>query len=150
MKLVRKDEVHRLSMYRHLLVRVEVYSESSMGFFESGAKPNVTSHKMVKELQLCMQYTNRSIKVANCASEKCVGSLNEVPISVRKLVVPIDFVVQHENPYDILIGLTTMIQLRARPDYYRMVLKVHCGGDSEILNYEYERDSGNNFEDEFT
>ncbi len=43
-----------------------------------------------------------------------------------------------------------MIQLRARPDYYRIVLKIHYGGDSEILNYEYERDNGNNSEDEFT
>ncbi len=42
------------------------------------------------------------------------------------------------TPYDILIGLPTMIQLRARLDYYRMVLKIHYGGDSEILYYEYE------------
>ncbi len=34
-----------------------------------------------------------------------------------------------------------MIQLCTRPDYYRMVLKIRYGGDSEILNYEYERDS---------
>ncbi len=43
-----------------------------------------------------------------------------------------------------------MIQLRARPDYYRMVLKIQYGGDSEIFNYEYERDSGCTSEDEFT
>ncbi len=43
-----------------------------------------------------------------------------------------------------------MIQLRARLDYYRMVLKIHYGGDSEILYYEYERDNGNTSEDEFT
>ncbi len=49
-----------------------------------------------------------------------------------------------------MISLPAMIQLRARPDYYRMVLKIHYGGDSEILNYEYERDSGYTSEDEFT
>ena len=43
-----------------------------------------------------------------------------------------------------------MIQLRARLDYYRMVLKIHHGGDSEILNYDYKRDNENTFEDEFT
>ena len=43
-----------------------------------------------------------------------------------------------------------MIQLLARPDYYRIVLKIHYGGDSEILNYEYKRDNSNNSEDEFT
>ncbi len=31
-----------------------------------------------------------------------------------------------------------------------MVLEIHCGGDSEILNYEYERDGGNTSEYEFT
>ncbi len=31
-----------------------------------------------------------------------------------------------------------------------MVLKIHYGGDSEILNYEYEREIGNNSEYEFT
>ena len=31
-----------------------------------------------------------------------------------------------------------------------MVLKIHCGRDSEMLNYEYERDNDNTSEDEFT
>ncbi len=31
-----------------------------------------------------------------------------------------------------------------------MVLKIHYGGDSEVLNYEYERDCGNTSEDEVT
>ncbi len=52
--------------------------------------------------------------------------------------------------YHIFIGLPILIQLRARTDYYRMVLKIHYGGDSEILNYEYGRDNGNTSEDEFT
>ncbi len=126
------------------------YSKSTMELFDSGAIPNVMSHKMVKKIHLRMESTNRSIKVATCASEKCVGTLNEVPISMGELEVPMDFLVLEETPCDILIGLPTMIQLRARPDYYRMVLKIHYGGDSEKLNYEYERDCGNNSEDEFT
>ena len=43
-----------------------------------------------------------------------------------------------------------MIRLRARSDYYRMVLKVHSEGDSKILNYEYEREVGHPSEDKFT
>ncbi len=43
-----------------------------------------------------------------------------------------------------------MIKLRAPPYDYRMVLKIHYKGDSEILNYEYERENGNTIEDEFT
>ncbi len=31
-----------------------------------------------------------------------------------------------------------------------MLLKIHYEGDSEILNYEYERDKVNTSEDEFT
>ncbi len=118
-----KAKVHEESMHRHLLVRAEVYSESTMALFDSGAVRNVMSHKMVKKLQLRTQPNKRSIKVANCASENSVGILNEVPISMAELVVPIDFLVQEETSYDIHIGLPTMIQLRARPDYYRMVLK---------------------------
>ncbi len=145
-----KDEVLGVSTSRHLLVRVEVYSESSIALFDSGAIPNVIFHKMMKKLHLRMQPKNRSIKVANCASEKCVGTLNEVPISLGELVVPMDFLVLEETPYDILIGLPTMIQLRAHLDYYRMVLKIHYGGDYEILDYEYERETGNSSKDGFT
>ena len=43
-----------------------------------------------------------------------------------------------------------MIKLRERPDYYRMLLKIHFQGDSEIFNYEYERENDNSPEDEFT
>ena len=43
-----------------------------------------------------------------------------------------------------------MIKLRGRPDYYRMVLKIHFEGDSKILNYEYEREVGHTSEDKFT
>ncbi len=80
--LAGKDEVHEVSLSRHLLVRVEVYSEPTLDLFESGAIPNVISPKMVKKLHLRMKPTNRAIKVANCVSEKCVGTLKEVPISM--------------------------------------------------------------------
>ncbi len=43
-----------------------------------------------------------------------------------------------------------MIQQRALPDYYLMVLKIYHGGNSEILNYDYERYIGNTSKDEFT
>ncbi len=69
-------------MSRHLLVRIEVYSETTMALFDSGATPNVMSHKLVKKLYIRMQPTNRSIKVENCASEECMSTLNEVPISM--------------------------------------------------------------------
>ncbi len=137
-------------MFRHLLVRVEVYSESTMALFDSGDIPNVMSHRMVQKLHFLMQLINRPIKVASCASEKCVGTLNEVPISLDELVVPMDFLVPEETPYDILIGLPTMIELRAQPDYYCMVLKIHYGGDYNILNNEYERDNGKTSKDKFT
>ncbi len=64
-----KDEVPGVSMSRHLFVRVEVYSEYTMALFDSGAIPNIMSHKMVKKLHLRMQPTNRSIEAANCASK---------------------------------------------------------------------------------
>ncbi len=79
-----------------------------------------------------------------------MGTLNEVQISIGELEVPIDFLVLEETAYDILIGLSTVIQLRARLDYYRMVLKIYYGGDSEILNYKYERNCGKTSEDKFT
>ena len=59
-----------------------------------------------------------------------------------ELVVPLEFLVIESSAYDLIIGVQTMIKLRARPDYYLMVLKVCFEGDSEILNYEYEREVG--------
>ncbi len=79
-----------------------------------------------------------------------VGTLNAVPISLRALVVPLDYLVLYEIPYDILIGLTVMILLCYGLDYYRMALKIRDGEDSEILKYEYERDNRSTSEDEFT
>ncbi len=64
-----RDEVHGVSMSQYQLVRVQVYSKSTMALFDSGAIPNVMSDQMVKKLHLPMQHTNRSIKVTNCALE---------------------------------------------------------------------------------
>ncbi len=129
---------------------LEVYSECAMALFNSGAIPNVMSHKMVNKQILRMQSTIPIYQSCELCFGKMYGTLNGVPISMGELVVPIDYLVLEETPYDVLIGLSTMIQLRARPDYNGMLLKIHCGRDSEILNYEYERDKGNTSEDEFT
>ncbi len=43
-----------------------------------------------------------------------------------------------------------MMRLRARPDYARMLIMINFKGESEILNYEYEREIWNTSEDEFT
>ncbi len=66
MNFAGKDAVHGLSMSRHLLVRVEVYSEATIALFDSGALPKVMSYNMMRRLHLLLQQTNRSIKVANC------------------------------------------------------------------------------------
>ena len=96
-KFAGKDEVHGVSMSLHLLVRMQVYSESTMALFDSCAIPNFMLHKTVTKLHLCMQPNIRCIKVANCASEKYVGTLNEVPISMGESVVPMDFLVLEET-----------------------------------------------------
>ena len=77
-----KDQVHGLSTSRHLLIRVRVYSESTLALFYSGAISNVMSRKMVEKLHIRMMPTTRRIKVANCAFEKCVGHLHDVPIQM--------------------------------------------------------------------
>ncbi len=89
-----RDEFHEVSMSQNLLVQAQVHSKSTLVLFDLGAIPNVVPHKMVKKLHLHMQYTNRSIKYANCASEKSVGTLNVVQISMRELLVPLDCLVQ--------------------------------------------------------
>ena len=100
---------------------------------------------MVDKLQIRMMPTIQRIKVANCAFEKCVGHLRDVPIQIGELVGPLEFSLIEISPYDVIIGLPTMIKL-----YYRLVLKVHFEGDSEIINYEYEREVGDTSEDVFT
>ena len=145
-----KDQVHGLSMLRHLLVRVQVYSTWTLVLFGSGAIPNVMSRKMVEKLNIRMMPTTPRIKVANCAFETCVGHLRDVLIQMGELIVPLEFLVIEISPYGVIVGLPTMIKLRTRPDYYRIVLKAHFEGDSEILNYEYEREVWHISEDEFT
>ena len=77
--------------------------------------------------------TTRRIEVAHCVFQKCVGHLHDLLIHIRKLVSPLEFLVIESSPYDVIIGLQIMIELRARPDYYRMVLKVDFKSDPEIL-----------------
>ena len=78
--------------------------------------------KMVDELHIRMMPTTRRIKFANCAFEKCVGHLRDVPIQMGELLLLLEFLVIESSPYDLIIGLPTMIKLRARPTYHCMVL----------------------------
>ena len=71
-------------------------------------------------------------------------------IRMGELVVPLELFEIESSPYDETIGLPTVIKLRTRPDYYRMVLKVYFKGDYEVLDYEYERAVGHTSEDEIT
>ncbi len=77
---------------------------------------------MLEKLHLCMKPTNRTIKDANCGFKKCLYNLSHVTVSMVNLVVLMDSMMLEETKYVILIELLTLIQLRARPEYYRMVL----------------------------
>lgn len=102
---------------------------------------------MTERLDLRMMPKNRHIHVTNCSSERCFGSLENVPVQMGELVVCLDFLILDESACDVIVGLPIMIQLRDRSDYYRIMIKIHFTGDSEILNYEYEYE--NKSEDEF-
>ncbi len=62
-----------------------------LGMFPNQSVP--TYHRARFATHLRIQPTNGSIKVAKCASEKCGDTLNEVSISLGKLVVPMDSLV---------------------------------------------------------
>ena len=87
-----KDAVHGLSMSRHLLVRVEVYSEATMALFDSGALPKVDE-------ETTPPFATNELVYQSCelCSEKFVGTLNEVPTSSGELVVPINILVLEET-----------------------------------------------------
>ncbi len=107
---------------------------------DSGAVPNVMSENMIENLNVRMTPTRCRTKVANGDSEPCLGALTGVPVSMGDLVIPLDFSVMEESPYHAIIGLPTMIKLRARPDYFLMLLRIHLQGNSKIFSYEYERE----------
>ncbi len=73
-KFTGKHKVCGITQPRNLLLRLEVYDESSMDLFDSDAKPNLMSHKMVHKLQLFMKSTNRTIKLS---------TLNHEPVSME-------------------------------------------------------------------
>ena len=79
-----------------------------------------------------------------------MSHLRDVPIQIGEVVVPLEFLLIEISPHDVIIGILKMIKLRARPEYYRMVLRAYSEGDSEILNYEIERELEHTSEDEFT
>ncbi len=91
--VVRFLEMTRLIEYRFpdIVLPVDLYFEFTMVLFDSGAASNIISHKMFKMLVLHMYFTNRSVKVANCALEKRIRTLNEVTIIIEECFVHIGF-----------------------------------------------------------
>ena len=122
-----RNQLEGLSVLTNLLVRVREHAESKLALFDSGAIANVMSRKIVDKLHIRMMPKTRRIKFAYCAFEKYMGHLHD-EVSLKFLAIGI-------FPYDVIIRLPTMIKLRARLDYYRIILQVHFLGDSEILNY---------------
>lgn len=96
--------------------------------------------KMTERLNLRKMPTTHRIKIANCSSKLCVGSLENLPY----------FLILDESPGDAIVWLPKIVQLRAQPDYYGMSIKINFNGDSEILNYEYEHENGHTSEDKIT
>ena len=45
-----------------------------------------------------------------------MGALKEIPVKMGDLIIALDSLVIEESPYDIIIGLPSMIMMRARPD----------------------------------
>ena len=109
MNFVWKDEVREVSLSRHLLLKVEVYPEPTMGLFDTGAIPNILPHDLVKKLRLRMKPNNRTIKDANRSSEKYFGHLRGSTVNHERFGCTDVFLSVRRDKYDILIRFPTKI-----------------------------------------
>ena len=123
------------------LVPVKIYSKEAQALLDSGAIPNLMSSRLSDELSLIPSPTSRQITVANGDTSQCIGTVSGVPVSFTDLVVPIDFLVVLNTPFDLIIGCPTLETMAARLDLRKQMVKLSFQGRTVHLGLEYDRSS---------
>ena len=135
---------------RHMFVNLTVYSEQVYALLDTGAIPNVMSVKLADKLRLTPIPTTRRIIVADGTSNSCEGTVVDVPVSFGKIVGHLKFLVLRSPPYELIIGLPTMVKLRCKLDVFNQTARFKHGSTTQTLPLEYEPEAGEDTEDDFT
>ena len=135
---------------RHQLVELNVYSEAVYVFLDSGAIPNVMSDNLADKLGLEPSPTERRIIVADRTSGSCAGSISGISVSFGSIVMRLDFLVIASVPYDLIIGASNLVEMRACIDMYHQTVTIGNHGKTEVLNLIYEPETWYGSDDELT
>ncbi len=117
---------------------------------DSGAIPNVMSDTLAEKLSLKLSPKNRRIVVADGFTRDCAGVLEEIPVSIRNIVVRLNFMVIKLLTYDLIIGSPTSVDKCACIDLYHQTVTVRKNGKTETLKFVYEPEMYEETEDELT
>lgn len=120
--------VHADTKPRRLrLVNVREYGTDARALFDSDAVPNTISLQLVSKLCLSPQLTGKKITLADGGNAPCQGTLPGVPKSFGDLTVNLDYLLVKGTPFDLIIGLPSLEELKACIDLGSQNVRITVG-----------------------
>lgn len=101
------------------MVSVKVYGSDVRALLDTGALPNIMSHRLCEESHLNPSENLRRIKVADRATARVWGELKGVLVTFDTLTANLTFLVVADFPFDLIIGAPNLEVLGARLDMRR-------------------------------
>ena len=120
---------------------IQYLLQGGKALLDSGEIPNLMSSRLSDELSLTPSPASRQFTVANGDTSQCIGTVSSVPVSFTDLIVPIDFLVVLNTPFDLIIGCPTLEALAARLDLRKQMVKLSFQDRTVHLGLEYDRSS---------
>ena len=108
------------------------------------------SDRLSNKLRLELSSTERRIIVADGNSGSCAGSILGIAVSFVSTVMRLDFLVIASVPYDLIIGASSLLVMRACVDMYHQTVTIRNHGKTEILNLVYKSETLDGSDDELT
>ncbi len=79
-----------------------------------------------------------------------MAELKGITVGFNNITAPLRILVMEDGNYDLIIGLPTLISLRAKFALYHNILRMKKGGLRTLLNLEYNAVEANTSDENFT
>lgn len=106
------------------VVSLKAYGTKSWTLLDSGPVPNIVFTDLMNSLSLSLMKSKKGTTVAIGLNCPTYGSHKEIPISFGNVVVPMDFLLIHGSPFEIIIGIPMIESLMAQIDVGKQVSRL--------------------------
>eukprot|EP00172_Hildenbrandia_rubra_P002482 Plantae.Rhodophyta-Hildenbrandia_rubra.ctg3341.p1 GENE.Plantae.Rhodophyta-Hildenbrandia_rubra.ctg3341~~Plantae.Rhodophyta-Hildenbrandia_rubra.ctg3341.p1 ORF type:complete len:780 (+),score=121.43 Plantae.Rhodophyta-Hildenbrandia_rubra.ctg3341:795-3134(+) len=138
---------------KHQTAQAEIFGLKIHVLLDSGAIPNIMSKTLADRLNVEVVESSRKLTVANGEGARSVGIVENLPVTFDSAPVAISFLALEATPFDLLLGMPTLVALQARMDLAAQVVTLNISGKKVILPLEYGRahaGSASDCSEEFT